>query len=264
MNTRSTTAAVLAGLFVPAAWAAEPFKAYENFNSPVINPAKWPGQAERVREIVGKKLRLMARDYGSDASDAGTVGTSWSHVMSHDTSLNAIRATVTVNRVEAEACPGNTAPTEVRARIYGAFFNVATPNITSVNDVTAQVRVIRRSNSTDPAGVLRIEGVVNLCHDENCLSATTLGQASLGTVRLGSPVQLQLVWEKSRNRFLFSRDGGRAKVVRYTQPDASPAGNPIPLLGLRQVVANCTADRRPRGMVDASFDNVYLNRSAAP
>jgi hypothetical protein len=245
--------------------AADDMKLYDNFNVQDLDPVKWPGYQERVREVTGKKLRLKARDYASTANDIETTGTSHSQLLAKPNKLTAIRATIRVNAIEMEACATNPAISQVRARVLGQFFNTGIPTPgSSLNDVSAQLRVYRVSNSADPANTLRVAGLVVQCNDADCIDTTQIGTASLGTVTIGGDVTVEMEWDKAGSRFLFSRDGGTPAAVNYAVLDGSPAGEPLALIGVRNFVLNCTASPRPSGMIDATFDNVYVNKAAVP
>jgi hypothetical protein len=171
-----------------------------------------------------------------------------------------------LTKAEADACVSNPSVIgSARARIYGEFFN-AGPKVagSSLNDVQAQVRIVRNSNSTDPAGTFVVEGRVFLCSDAACAATTSLGAVALGTTTAGTPTRVELQWDKPNKRFLFTRDGNAAVPVSYTVSDNDTPGTPAALVGLRLITPNCTDAARPSSVVDAKFDNVYVNKSAAP
>jgi hypothetical protein len=68
--------------------------------------------------------------------------------------------------------------------IIGGFFNVGVPTPGSqVGDAIAQVRLFRASSSADPAGLLRVQGLLSICSNADCSGATTVGNiVDLGTV----------------------------------------------------------------------------------
>ncbi len=250
---------------VPAQ-ALEPFKIYDRFTDKAIDPTRWSDN-ERIREIKGGAMRLMQRTYGLSNSDVGSTPTNWqANLNPNPQNITAIKATVTVSALEANACPSNATPGDARARIIGGFFNTATPTAGSqLNDVIAQVRILRASNSTDPAGLLRIQGVLSLCTSADCNNAVTIGNVvDLGTVMVGTPATVSLQWDKPGKTFYFGREGATTGTVAYAESDASP-----PSLAFRQVstrvnVPMCQSAPRVSSMVDALFDNVFVNRSAAP
>ena len=129
----------------------------------------------------------------------------------------------------------------------------------------AQVRILRFSNSTDPAGLLRVQGIVNLCTTADCNSAAPIGNVvDLGTVMVGTPTTVQIQWDKPGKTFYFSRDGATPGTVAYADSDASPPSLPFKQLSTRVNVPSCQSAPRASSMVDALFDNVFVNRSALP
>ena len=255
---------VVAVSIAAPAYALEAFELYDNFDAPVIDPDKWPNQRVRVRELIGNKLHLVAREYGGRASTVGTVGSSWVQAAPNAGKVTAIRSTITVSRVQAKGCAANSQATQARARIYLQPFNAATRSPGSmVNDVFAQVVVSRRSDSTDASNVLRVEGLMHRCDSADCERSTFLDSVDLGVVKLGKAVVAQLEWDEPNDRFLFRRDKLAKRSLSYTVSDAEASGVAIAHVGLRNIVANCTASAAS-GLVDATFDDVYLNASATP
>ncbi len=267
MNRRWAIRSTLAlAMVVPnLALALEPFKTYDNFNQPAIDQSKWPGLLDRAQEIVNKKSRLMARDYAATTSNVGSYGKSTSFYLPNPDAVTEMRATITVTNYDVVACPANSTPTLSRARVYGEFFNtgVGAPG-SERGDVEAQMRVLRQSDSTDPPGVLRVQGRVTLCNDDACTTVTELGTVDFGTATLGQAVVAQVQWDKPNKRFLFSRDGGTSVPVVYTVVDSIAANAPAKSISVRNTVPNCTSASRPSGMIDALFDNILVNKSAAP
>jgi len=258
--------AALVLLSAGSAQALEPLRSYDNFGSPPLDPARWT-TAERVIEIERGALRLMQRNWSSTAADTGSTPFSWSENLTDPAAVTALKAKITVHALEANACAGNTATALARARIAGAFFNAGTPTPGSaVGDVLAQVRLVRASNSTDPAGVLRVQGIASICGDAPCNATTPIGSTvDLGTVNIGQATTVQLQWDQPAKTFLFTRiDTGASGAVVYTVGDGTSPSSPFKQLGTRMEVPNCQTGAPVSGLVDASFDNVAVNRSAAP
>jgi hypothetical protein len=53
-------------------------------------------------------------------------------------------------------------------------------------------------------------------------------------------------------------------VAPYTVPDTTPPGIQVKLLDAIHFVPNCTTTPRPMAFIDAMFDDVMVNASAAP
>ena len=248
------------------AQAIEPFRIYDRFTDKSIDPTRWSDN-EKVREIKSGAMRLMQRTYGLGNSDVGFTPTNWStNLNPNPQNITAIKATITVTALEAIACPSNPAVGDARARIIGGFFNTGTPTPGSqLNDSIAQVRLLRFSNSTDPAGLLRVQGLLSICTSADCNNSATVGNVvDLGTVMVGTPVTVSLQWDKPGKTFYFSREGGPTGTVAYAESDASPPGVLFRQVSTRVNVPTCQSAPRVSSMVDALFDNVFVNRSAAP
>ena len=248
------------------AQALEPFKIYDRFTDKVLDPARWP-DGERVREVKGGSQRLMQRTWGPSSADAGVGAVNWHTNLTNPNNITAIKATITVTSLESNACPSNPDPGDARARIVGSFFSsLPTPLPGSqVWDVIAQVRLIRASNSTDPAGLLRVQGLASVCTSADCSGAQTIGNiVDLGTVMVGTPTTVQMQWDKPGKTFYFAREGVGAGTVAYSEPDPSSPGVPFKQVSTRVVIPSCLSAPKVSGVVDALFDNVFVNRSAAP
>lgn len=266
MRQQTCAALGLLALLCAPAHALEPFRTYDNFGSTPLNPALW-SDSERIRSIKAGALNLMQRQGGANTADTGASFSNFSENLANPAAVTALRAKITVNAVEANACAANTAVAQSRARIIGGFFNAGTPTPGSqLDDVTAQVRLTRLSNSADPAGTLRVQGLVLHCNSADCVAATTVGNVvDLGTVTLGQAAVVQLQWDQAGKSFLFARDGGAfSGAVGYTENDTSSPGVLFRQLSTRLDLPSCQSAPRVTGVIDASFDNIAVNKSAAP
>lgn len=266
-KTITAAAALCAAVAALPASAVEPFRTYDNFSSPLIDTAKWL-DTERVRQVRRGALNLVQRTLPGTASDAGITSVNWNEniALATGTAVTAIKAKITVNAVEASSCSVNPSAGQSRARIIGGFFNAGTPTPGSqVGDVIAQVRITRFSNSTDPAGVMRVQGIASLCLDTTCQQATTLGSiVDMGTVNVGTATTVQLQWDAPTKSFLFGRDGAASGAVVYTESDTSPPGVMFKQVATRVDLPNCASAAGTAALIDADFDNVQVNRSAIP
>lgn len=248
-----------------AAHAVEPFVTYDNFRGPTLSADRWDS-LERTSVIRRGALNLAFRAGGKLASDTGLTSLNFNQSFHDVSAITAIRAKITVNSVEPASCAANPVVTRSRARIAGSFFNVgvSTPG-SQFDDVVAQVRLNRASNSTDPVGVLRVEAFVSRCTSADCASSAQLGTfLDFGTINLGQAATVQMEWDQATKSFLFSRDGAAPGVVTYTEADTSPPSVPFKNLSLRLDLPNCQSGPQAVGAIDASFDNVAVNQSAAP
>ena len=264
--TALSAAAIAIAFACPPARALEPFKTYDNFTAAGINPDLW-NEWERSRSVKKGALNLLQRSWGLNTADTGSSFYLFNTNIANPVPVTELRAKVTVNALEVNACATNAAIGGSRARIIGSFFNVGTPVAGSeLGDVLAQVRFNRFSNSLDAAGVLRVQGVAFVCDDAQCLTSTLIGSVvDLGTVNVGQAATVQLQWDKANKQFLFGRDAGAfSGAVAYTQSDADAPGLPFAQVSTRTDIPSCLAGPRVTGYVDATFDNVAVNKSAAP
>lgn len=266
--TRGRTAAWLlaAGTACAPALALESYVVLDDFNAANIDISKWSDQ-ERIRSVGGNVLRKQHREAGTTADNTSSTGVSWSTNITRPTPATQIRAVVRVNSISIGTCAGNTAVTSAaRARVLGAFFstgNRAAGNLTG--DVLAQAYLVRRSNSTDGADVLRVEGNAFVCKNSDCSQSTGIGSTvALGTATLGQDVTLAVEWDKVNKTFTFIRDNGAATgSTVYALNDSIEPGSTFKQVSTRIDVPNCTAARTVNA-IDATFDTFSVNTKAKP
>ena len=260
--------------------ALEPLKLYDNFEQAPINSDKWFGSQfeapsrfggsflELIRKTTQEEhnLRILSRSVGNTGFTDGISLSLFRLGFTRPETITTVRSRVQVRNVESTGCALNPIPTLATAQIFGFFFNtVGTVPGNGTNDVIANVQVQRRSDSTDPPDVLEISYSVNLCLDPDCVGISPLGGGVLGTVKTGEWVRLLLQWDRARDRFIFQRDTQPQKFVTYQGfSDAASPGIQLKTLGADHFIANCVANPRPVSMVDALFDNVFVNQSALP
>jgi hypothetical protein len=248
--------------------AAEPLALFDNFNKGLLNSSKWigyeregPAALEAVRQIENGRLHLFVRAYGVNGSISNG-GTRLSLLSIKP--INAIRATIMVKRTAAKDCQGSGDTTRARARIAGYFFNTgsATPG-SSLNDVFAWVGLERDGNSKDPGRkTLRVNGGVYHCANQDCSTTSELGFKDMGTAKAGQKVQLLLEWDQPNHRFIFQQNRRPRTFITYSVSDTKPPSYGMKRLDVQYYATNCTAGSPPLSMVDAYFDDVYINKSA--
>lgn len=256
----------LLALITTSAQALEPFRGYDSFGSAPLDPARWT-DPERVRSIRGGTLNLMQRQGGSTGADSGASFSGFNENLANPAAVTALKAKIAVTSLEVGACTANTAVGQSRARIIGSFFNAGTPTPGSqLGDVLAQVRLTRFSNSADPVGTLRVQGLVLQCTTADCNGTSIIGNiVDLGTVTLGTAITVQLQWDQGGKSFLFGRDGAAfSGAVGYTESDSAAPGLPFKQLSTRLDLPSCQSAPRVVGSVEATFDNIAVNKSAAP
>jgi hypothetical protein len=259
---------VLSGVPV---YALESLVLYDDFNAAHIDPNRWSwasrwggASTEAIRKIQDHQLRLGYRSYGKTDSDRETLWNPHALRFSNPATITAIQATVQVTNAMVTGCRGNPNSTRSWASFGGFFFNTATPTPGSrVNDVVAFIRLLRASDSTDPPDVLQVQSLVVHCAEKDSCD-TTLHFRDLGLVKLGEMTRLRVQWDQENHRFIFQRDGDPEVVAPYTVSDIASASDPHKMLEINQSVASCTATPRPLAFMDASFDDVMVNASAAP
>ena len=255
--------------------AEERLVTYDDFNATQIDPDKWFGgeygpeprsvSTEAIRQIQDNRLRLVYRAYGRTDSDSGWSRNQLGLIFPNSAAVTAIKATVQVTDAAATSCPGNREATSSVAMLYGRFFGTipSTPG-SAANDVVATIRLVRRSDSTDPPDVLRVRCGVFHCANADCTAGSMLHFQDLGPVKLGEMVRLRVQWDRDNHRFIFQRDDDPEVLAPYTVSDSGPPGDQVKLLVALNLVSNCTATPRPVAFIEALFDDVMVNESAAP
>lgn len=232
---------------------------YDDFSSGEIDRSKW-NETGVVRLIERGRLRLARMTLGGTAADTGVLPDGVSETLSDPAVSKGLKATITVNGAYLdESCAANTTPSFVRGRLLGSFFNVRSGGPVAgdrTGDVLAQVRVGRRSNSTDAPGTLRVEGVLSICTSSDCNNSSLIGTvADLGTVSIGKSVRAQIDWDKRTRTFTFTRDALTPVNITYTQSHAIAPVLPLNNVSVRNEIQNCLSGARVKGGVDATFDN---------
>jgi hypothetical protein len=175
-------------------------------------------------------------------------------------------ATVTVKEYSVSGCQSNPSGNYARARITAPLFNVGTPiSGSAVDDIYAQFRVIGVPDQPD---TLKILALVQRCKDESCASTEDLLKKELRTVGVNEPVKLRIKWNKFNNTITFFHnkpsEALQSEVFKYTFADNKLGGVAWrKRLDVSIGLANCTDTPRPSAMIEAVFDNVYVNQSAA-
>lgn len=237
---------------------------YDNFGGDELDRAKWV-ETEAWRGVEDGRARLGRWVFGGTSADTGVVLESWNLNVANGNAPKGFQAKITVTDVSTnEVCAANSATTLSRARIIASYFNVRPggplPN-DRTGDILAQIIVGRASNSTDPDGVLRVEGNLVECTVADCNSGTIIRQSvPLGTVALGSPVVVRIDWSKSGNVFRFSRDGGTPVDAPYADNDGTSSSLPFANLGVRNQVPHCQSGPRVKAGLAAEFDDVRYSQ----
>ena len=266
--------AFLVTTLLSSAWAGEPLALYDNFNSYVINPNRWFGHMSRagaglqtideVRFIILGNLNLLTRAYANTTTNDGDSYNNQGLSFINPGSITAIKTSIRVIGFELKGCGNDDTTSRVRARIHGNFFNadIPTPG-RAMNDVFANISLIRQINTTYSSSTLIVIFIIARCLDSSCLQFESLNETSLGTASVGQKVTLRLEWDKNRHQFIVQRDSQPEVLIPYYVSDSSPPGvMESRRLDVGSWMANCTAQPRPTAFMSAFFDDVYVNASA--
>jgi hypothetical protein len=166
-------------------------------------------------------------------------------------SIKSISTDVVVRDIEERDCAGNP-EFGAAAHIDATFFNTGTgdPN----DDVGGHIAVGRASS--DPPGQTTVYGQISQGNNY-------FFYFFLGTVTMGTPVNMSLTWDQPNHQFLVSWTNRVTHVkteatMPYNFSDTAPATDPGKLLTVNTFPANCTAE--PTWVyIDTTLDNVYVN-----
>jgi hypothetical protein len=263
-------------LFGVPGYAAERLVPYDDFNAAYINPDRWfggeyspsfpGGSTEAVRQLQDNRLRLLYRSYGFKHSDSGGIRSELVLMFRNAAFITAIQATVQVTDAVTTGCPGNPDNALARAMLGGRFFGgpASTPD-GDVRDMVASIGIAHVSGATDPPDVFQAQSLVFYCANRPCTAGTYLHRQDLGAVKRGEMVKLRVQWDRIHGQFIFQRDEQPEVFARYAVPaDIVAPGIPVKLLHAIHFVPHCTATPRPMAYIDAWFDDVMVNESAAP
>jgi len=245
------------------AQAATKLPLYDDFATPGIDRAKW-FDTEADRTLNGKgRLTLGRYVLGGTASDSGANVENFVLNVAAPTQARSLKATIIVTAVKQdESCAANATIGSSYARLIATYFNIRPGGPVPgdrTGDVGAQVRLSRASNSTDTAGVLRVQGVPFVCTNADCSTSTVYASmADLGQVQVGTALTAQLNWDKRNNKFQFIRDTLTPVDVPYSDDDSAAPVLLQNTLGLRNIVPNCHSGLQVKAGIEALFDNVGI------
>ena len=153
---------------------------FDDFTGPLLDSGKWLGDYKWVSSlnhleigqvIAKKKLDMFNHCLGStEDGDADTQTCSTRLAMQDGSGVTAMEVLVQPIALEQSRCTLND-DGATWIRIGGAFFN-STPITGTVtdqtNDIQAYISLRRDANSTDPPGVMNIEGYILRCQNGDC------------------------------------------------------------------------------------------------
>jgi hypothetical protein len=171
--------------------------------------------------------------------------------------VTAVSFEVTVNKIAVTSCASNSGFEAAAAEFRGGFFNTQNSPTSSIGDVLGDISVVR--NVQDLGNALTGAGFISECTDQFCGAQTTLVYQVLGNVNAGSTNVLSIRWDQRNHQFIFRLNHNSPVYAPYNVADISPPFSASKTIGLARVVTHCTSSPRPYALVDAHFDNVYVN-----
>lgn len=273
---RAACAVVIAAFayFVSVAWAQSsatpssttisPLVLYDDFNGPRIDPSKWDdwtqsaGIREAVRElsplyqgqINNGRLHIFQRAYSWTGNDDGA-SYGWLGLQFTNPSVVETSFTVAVNGATLSECQSNpSSSSSAWAGFVGRYFNFAGQQNDS-QDVEAGIALFRES--TDTGTSLRVQAHISSG------DGTVNSYQTLGSVRLGQTAKLRVKWDQPNHQFVFQLNCNPAVSMSYNVSDTFPPVTQIKAFWVGQGTPNCTTKPPGSAMMDAYFDNVYVN-----
>jgi hypothetical protein len=204
------------------------------------------------------------RSYGPTDSDSGRLRNELVLMFRNSPAVTAIQAVVQVIQAETTGCPDNPEPTAALAMLGGRFFGSAasTPD-GEVRDMVAYIGINQVSGAYPP-NVFQARAVVFYCANQLCTAGMVLHQWDLGPVKPGEIARLRVQWDRDNHQFIFQRDDAAEVFAPYAVSDTAPPSSAVKMLDAILFVPNCTATPRPMAFIEAWFDDVMVNESAAP
>jgi hypothetical protein len=236
------------------AQSQEALSVYEDWSGPRIRGDRWRGgevsngqevQRELKSALFGNYLTMSLRREGETDSNTGSRTSSTFLNFANPASIVQIEALMGVIDVLAEQCQANDTPSEARLLIAMTPFNngSSTGAGDRTGDYNALVQAIRRSNSADPAGILRVEGRVTRCQNPACSSERDIvAPKDLGvSLAVGAAFTMRLIWDAPNNQFLAGVNANSVALPYAPANDAQPAVQRSAGIEIRNTTANCSA-----------------------
>jgi hypothetical protein len=262
-----------------SAVALEPLAVYDKWDDPdlLIRSDRWRGNedsggTEVLRQIVAgakNKLSMRYRLEGfivPNTPPTGQVVARNYLRFTNPTSVTAVQGTFVVNPLTVVPCAANNAAAATQAaptHMALARFNDGSSTGPSdrTGDIEGVIGTFRNGSSADPAGVLQVFGSIVRSTSASGNFSSILGSVSLGTVNVGTPFTLQMVWDKPNKQFLYSLNAGTPQAVAYTATDSAEAVMPFAQIFQRFAIANCH-DAVPAIDATTIIKKVWTNASA--
>jgi hypothetical protein len=238
-----------------SASAAAQTKKYDGFSGHKLAASKWlgldsgsePGASlDELRIVAHGELQLAERVVGGRADNTGRPGASKGvYFKKHYTALKLTMRLVALAFGEECNVPG-------AEKSFASIVSYTTLFHHGSNDVYSGFALVHEV--TDGPGVMRILGV---------LSGIVLGvpppMIPLGTVSIGTAVDLTMRWEPENNLIAFQRNDETVQTMPYTVDDSIAVTVPESFLAVSAVAPNCKNGPRPEAEIAAAFDNIFIN-----
>ncbi len=242
---------------------------YDDFNTMIIDPAKWGGRyptdwlfcnnpltRECGRILENGSLRLAVRTYGSNDSDTGTSqDISYVNFLNPST-VTTITLRAVITKSQGLGCSNNPdGGLYNQLLILGRFFNIGAGS-NPTEDVYAWIILFGPPDDQ------------NLGWAGAGLAGALNSWDNFGPVKLvGEETVMSLRWDGGNHRFLAGlkqqRTPPQVLILNYSEPDIVPAAIPWKQIAVPVSVGNCTGERTFSG-VEAKIREVLVNASALP
>jgi hypothetical protein len=246
----------------PGAWAMEGLAQYDTFNQQFIDGTRWLNGEVSV-QAKGGALHMSDVIYANQTQSFGYTYRQIPMILPHPDPVTEMQLNVTINSIGNYGCPNSETASFSRFVMSLVLFNqTGTVYGNSTNDVLAQIRVERRSDSTDGPNVVQLYGILGTCLDAGCAGVNWGAPVDLGKSDLGFDEQIEIQWNQPKKQVIFTRTSGPRQVVDYTWADNFAPGRDIKGIATFLSVDNCVGSVLPAASIDATIDNVMLNKSA--
>lgn len=237
------------------AQTSAPSGLYDNFNGKWLDPAKWlptnpqcwGNVLECVRDIQNGKLYLAARNFGDTNSDNGINWSETEVYFPNPNTVASITAEVTLRSYSGIGCATNTSDlTHTQVMMGGNFFNTGTYDVSGW--------LILWVDTTAPQ-TINVGGWWGYA-DQGYWNA-------IASYPVGTQLTASIKWDQVNHQLVASvsdKSGvGGQVLMPYGVSDTAPPANAMKNLNAEVHTLNCTSGKT-FGAVEATYDNVYVNR----
>lgn len=164
----------------------------------------------------------------------------------HPDAITEVSFNVMVSRAAISGCQSNSSSAGVGAEFRGRFFNAGG----SDGDVEAVVSLYAPdTNARAPL----------IANAHYYTLSGFLDARVLGFVPFGQTAKLPLKWDQPNHQFIFQLNDDPEVSLAYNLADDYPPSAQIKTLQVTTTLPNCATTPPGSEMMDAYFDNVYVN-----